>query len=362
MIRKACPKTDVSRLEPTVGFAGGGLFLSRETFAPSTEFSPDDLLSAQSRVFMNDETGPETTDPIPTLAGPTAVGKTEVSLELAEALDAEIVSVDSRQIYEELTIGTAKPSPDALKRVPHHFIGERSVQNPISAGDYADEANRRIRDIRDRGRTPLVVGGATLYLHALQSGLADIPDVDDEVRDWLEERLDREGPEALYRELQEVDPTQAEKNDPTKTQRVIRALEVYHGTGKPLTYYHENQPEPPFSYTTVVLNRDRDRLYDRINRRVDRMLEDGLLNEVREVMEIDDVQLDEPPLSTIGYREPIQHLRGDIDHDEMVRLVKRNTRRYAKRQLTWFRRYDEYTWVDASQTTPSDLRSHYRSA
>lgn len=299
--------------------------------------------------------------PFLTIAGPTAVGKTELSLDVAEELGAEIVSADSRQVYRELTIGTAKPSPTAQERVPHHFIGERSLHEPFSAGTYADEANQRIRSIRDRDRYPLVVGGATLYLHALQYGLADIPDVDDEVREWLEERLDEEGPEELYEELQEVDPAQAEKSDPTKTQRVIRALEVYHGTGKPLTHYHENQPEPPFSFSTIVLNRDRDELYDRINRRVDRMLEDGLLDEVRAAMEIEGVQLDEPPLSTIGYREPIQYLKDKIDYDEMVRLVKRNTRRYAKRQLTWFRRYDEYTWMDAATTTPEDILGHLES-
>lgn len=296
--------------------------------------------------------------PFLAIVGPTAVGKTELSLEVAEALDAEIVSADSRQVYKELTIGTAKPSPEAQNRVPHHFIGERTLHEPFSAGTYADEANDRIRAILDRDRYPLVVGGATLYIHALQFGLADVPDVDDEVRERLEERLETEGAEALYQELKDVDPKQAEKNDPTKTQRVIRALEVYHGTGKPLTYYHENQPEPPFRFTTIVLNRDREALYDRINRRVDRMLEQGLLDEVREVMEIEGVQLDEPPLSTIGYREPIQHLRGEINYDEMVRLVKRNTRRYAKRQLTWFRRYDEYNWLDASTAQPEDLIEH----
>ncbi len=293
--------------------------------------------------------------PILTITGPTAVGKTELSLEVAERLDAEIVSVDSRQVYEELTIGTAKPSADALNRVPHHFIGERTLHEPLSAGGYAEAANERIRRILDRDKRPLVVGGATLYLHALQYGLADIPDVDDEVRARLEERLEQEGKEALYEELQKVDPEQAAEMDPTKTQRVIRALEVYHGTGKPLTYYYENQPEPPFDYVTVVLNRDREQLYDRINRRVDRMLENGLLDEVRSVMDINGVQLDEPPLSTIGYREPIQYLRGEIDYDEMVRLVKRNSRRYAKRQLTWFRRYDEYRWRDAPNTSPSDI-------
>jgi tRNA dimethylallyltransferase len=298
---------------------------------------------------------PPSPPPILTITGPTAVGKTELSLEVAKRLDAEIVSVDSRQVYKELTIGTAKPSPEALDQVPHHFIGERSVRDPFSAGAYAEAANERIRSILDRGNQPLVVGGATLYLHALQYGLADIPDVDDEVRARLEERLDQEGKEALYEELQEVDPEQAAEMDPTKTQRVLRALEVYHGTGKTLSYYHEHQPEPPFDYLTVVLNRDRDRLYDRINRRVDRMLKNGLLDEVRAVMDIDGIQLDEPPLSTIGYREPIQYLRGDIDYDEMVRLVKRNTRRYAKRQLTWFRRYDEYRWRRAPETTPEEV-------
>ena len=304
---------------------------------------------------------PEDDDPpILTLTGPTAVGKTELSLSLAEALDAEIISADSRQVYEELTIGTAKPSPDELRRVPHHFISERSIEEPTgSAGAFAEEANERIRDIRSRGHQALVVGGSTLYVHALQEGLADIPDVPQNVRDHLEERLEKEGQNVLYAELASVDPAQAERCDPTKTHRVIRALEVYHHTGRPLTYYYENQPEPPFSYRTVVLQRDRQRLYDRINRRVDRMLEAGLLDEVREVMNLD-VQLDEAPLSTIGYREPIQFLRGEIDHEEMVRLVKRNTRRYAKRQLTWFRRYDDYIWLDAATASVEDILSAAR--
>ncbi len=290
--------------------------------------------------------------PFLTITGPTAVGKTALSLDVAERLNAEIISADSRQVYNELTIGTAKPAEDALRRVPHHFIGERSLHEPFSAGAFAEAANARIRDIRSRGRQPLIVGGSTLYVHALQEGLADIPAVDDEVRAHLEQRLEEEGNEALYRELEAVDPVQAESADPTKTHRVIRALEVYHATGRPLTYYHENQPEPPFTYETVVLHRDREELYARINRRVDRMLDEGLLEEVRAVMQLDDVRLDEPPLSTIGYREPIQHLQGEIEYDEMVRLIKRNTRRYAKRQLTWFRRYDHYRWMDAEEASP----------
>lgn len=293
--------------------------------------------------------------PILTLTGPTAVGKTELSLSLAELLNAEIISADSRQVYEELTIGTAKPDSDVLDRVPHHFISERSIEDPPgSAGTFAEAANERIHDIRSRGRQVIVVGGSTLYIHALQEGLADIPNVPQDVRDHLEKRLDDEGADALYAELKSIDPAQAERCDPTKTHRMIRALEVYHHTGQPLTYYYENQPEPPFSYRTVVLYRERQRLYDRINRRVDQMLDAGLLDEVRDVMDLD-VRLDEAPLSTIGYREPIQFLRNEIDRDEMIRLVKRNSRRYAKRQLTWFRRYDDYIWLDAENASAEDV-------
>ena len=293
--------------------------------------------------------------PILTLTGPTAVGKTELSLSLAETLNAEIISADSRQVYEELTIGTAKPNPDVLARVQHHFVSERSIEgSPGSAGAFAKAANQRIRDIRARGRQVIVVGGSTLYIHALQEGLADIPDVPQDVRDHLEDRLDDEGADALYAELESIDSAQAERCDPTKTHRMIRALEVYHHTGRPLTYYYENQPEPSFSYRTVVLHRERQRLYDRINRRVDEMLDAGLLDEVRDVMDLD-VRLDEAPLSTIGYREPIQFLRNEIDRDEMIRLIKRNSRRYAKRQLTWFRRYDDYIWLDAEDACAEDV-------
>lgn len=289
---------------------------------------------------MNDETT------FIILAGPTGVGKTELSLELAEQLRAEIISADSRQVYRGLDIGTATPEPHELARVPHHFINERELDAPLSAGQFASEAWQRIREIQARGRVPLVVGGSTLYLYALQFGLADIPDVDASVREELEERLERAGAETLFAELQAVDPDAAETLDPTKTQRLVRALEVFHGTGKPLTWYHEHQPTPPFCFDTYVLHRDRTELYDRINRRVDRMLHDGLLDEVQTVMK----QGYDPaisPLRTIGYREPLAFLRGDIDYDEMTRLIKRNSRRYAKRQLTWFRRFESFTWLDA---------------
>ena len=174
--------------------------------------------------------------PLLLLVGPTAVGKTSVSLPLAEEAGGEIVSVDSRQVYERIDVGTAKPSAGERERIPHHLIDERPLERELSAGAYAELAEERIAEVRSRSKTPLLVGGSTLYVKALKEGLADIPDVDEAVRDRLNERLVEEGAEVLFEELREVDPEAASTMDPTKTQRIVRALEVYHGTGRPITY------------------------------------------------------------------------------------------------------------------------------
>lgn len=293
-------------------------------------------------------------EPFLTLTGPTAVGKTALSLRLAEQMDAEIVSVDSRQIYRELDIGTAKPSRGELARVPHHFIGERSITEPVSAGAFAALAEARIEAILARGRRVLLVGGSTLYLDALQHGIAEIPDVPAAVRDLLVERLETEGAGALYAELQSVDPAAARTMDATKSQRIVRALEVYHGTGRPLSDYHRHRRRPRYRYRTVVLEMPREVLYDRINRRVDRMLQEGLVDEVRGLLEAG-FSPALPALRTIGYREVFRFLDGEIDEPEMIRLIKRNTRRYAKRQMTWFRRYDSYIRVSAGVASEAIL-------
>lgn len=284
-------------------------------------------------------------DTILTITGPTGVGKTDLSLQVARDLEAEIVSADSRQVYRALSVGTAKPSFEERTTVPHHFVHEIRLEDPFSAGRFARLANERIRSIRARGRTALVVGGSTLYLHALQHGLAEIPEIDPDLRESLNARLVDEGPQRLYDELEAVDPAYACTLDPTKTQRLVRGLEVYHGTGRPLSHFHDQTPEPPFRYHTVVLQRPRPQLYDRINRRVDAMLRRGLLHEVRRLVRRG-APLDAAPLRTIGYREPLRYLREEIDYEEMVRLIKRDSRRYAKRQLTWFRRYDTYRFFD----------------
>ncbi|MEM8486985.1 MAG: tRNA (adenosine(37)-N6)-dimethylallyltransferase MiaA [Bacteroidota bacterium] len=293
----------------------------------------------------NQERGAPPAPPILTLTGPTGVGKTSLSLPLADLLKAEILSIDSRQIYKELNIGTAKPDTNELARAPHHFISERSIADPISSGQFASMAEQRIQEVHNRGKVPLLVGGSTLYLQALQKGIADIPDIDPSVRQHLVTRLEKEGNEALYNELLSADPDAAATMDATKTQRLVRALEVFHGTGNTLSFYHAQTPPARYLFKTIVLTRPREVLYERIENRIDMMLDAGLVDEVGDLMGMG-LDMAMPVLKTIGYREVVEHLQGMYGFDEMVRLLKRNTRRYAKRQLTWFRRFPEYIWID----------------
>ncbi|WP_456427933.1 tRNA (adenosine(37)-N6)-dimethylallyltransferase MiaA [Rhodocaloribacter sp.] len=291
--------------------------------------------------------------PVIVLTGPTAVGKTSLSIKLAQALQTEIISADSRQIYRELTIGTAKPSSEELASVPHHLIDELHLTEPYSAGIFANEATRLIDAMHREGKIPLIVGGSTLYLHALHYGLSDIPVIEKTVRAELQQRLATEGLEALYHELTLLDPHTARTLDPRNTQRVLRALEVYYGTGSPLSSFHSVRINlHHYDFLTYVLFRDRKELYARINARVDEMIARGLEDEVKSII-ASGINTDMVVLKTIGYKEMIAHLMGDISRAETLRLIKRNTRRYAKRQLTWFRRYPSFTWIDASENHDS---------
>jgi len=287
--------------------------------------------------------------PLLALVGPTAVGKTAASLVIAEHLDAEIISADSRQIYKELTVGTAKPSPEELACVPHHFIDELSIVDNFSAGTFATSANARIHEILQRGHIPIVVGGSTLYLQALIHGLSPVPPSDRNIRRTLEDRLRNEGRQALFAALKKVDPASARKLDSTKTHRVIRALEVHQQTGRPISAFQEQQANPPYRYDIRVLAMDRTKLYERINKRTDHMLMAGLVDEVRKLRQQGYAE-SLPSLRTIGYKEVLAFLDGRITEVEMVRLIKRNTRRYAKRQLTWFRRYPPDRWIHLDDT------------
>ena len=293
------------------------------------------------------------------LAGPTAVGKSEFAIALAEKIGGEVVSADSRQIYKDLNIGTAKPTPEERARVRHHFIDELSLDTRYSAGRFQVDANRRIGEIIARDRLPIVVGGSTLYLHALKHGLAEIPTVSDEVLIDVQMEFNRGGSGALFSELERVDPRSAAQLDPTKTQRLIRSVAVHRETGRPLSAFHEIQEPPPYTFQMIVLYRERTELYRRINQRVDDMIAQGLLDEVRTILARGyDPAIN--PLRTIGYQEPIRYLRGEIAEHEMVRLIKRNSRRYAKRQLTWFRRDGSNMWIDASQRVEELMSAIHR--
>ncbi len=294
--------------------------------------------------------------PIHVITGPTATGKTIIGLRLARALNGEVISADSRQIYKELTIGSAKPTTKELSQIPHHFINELSLGETFSAGLFAEQAALRIDEILARGRVPIVVGGSTLYLHALVHGLSPVVPSDPIVRERIEKQLKERGKESLYEELMRKDPQSARTMDSTKTSRMIRALEVFEITGTPLSFFHGPPPSPAHEFCVTVMTLERPTLYKRIEQRVDRMLDEGLIEENRQIR---DLLLDRtlPALKSIGYREPLAYLDGRCSWHEMIELIKRNSRRYAKRQLTWLRRYKTYYRVDAQLTTDRLLKT-----
>lgn len=299
------------------------------------------------------------TRPILAIVGPTGVGKTALSELIAEQSPTDVVSADSRQVYRELSIGTATPSLEMRKRIPHHFVQEKSLGEPWTAGRFAHEATERIHSILERGARPLVVGGSTLYLEALLFGLADVPAGDPAIRKALTRiAAQPSGAIRLYEELLQVDPEAASRLDATKTQRLVRALEIVRTTGRTWSSYLVERSEPAFSFSILVLNRSRESLYTRINDRVDRMLNAGLLEENMRLIS-EGYALDTNPLRTIGYQEPLAYLRGQLDYETMVETLKRNTRRYAKRQLTWFRRWEQAQWINLDESDPGRLAALY---
>jgi tRNA dimethylallyltransferase len=283
------------------------------------------------------------------LVGPTASGKTAVGVELARALGAEIISADSRQIYQHLDIGTAKPAPELLALVPHHFVDTMTPDREFSAGEFGLQGRDVVGDLFSRGRVPLVVGGAGLYVRSLLDGFFEGPGSDPDTRAALQKRLAERGMEDLLDQLRRVDPVTAGTIDPSKPRRVIRALEVYLLSGIPLSRLQsERRPRIDFSHVTYGLQWERQALYQNIERRCDEMLRAGLLEEVDRLatMGYDD-RLN--ALNTVGYAEVFAFRRGEIDRAEMVRRMKQNSRNYAKRQVTWFKRDHSIRWVDGAR-------------
>lgn len=292
------------------------------------------------------------------ITGPTGVGKTDLSLTLARGLDAPIVSCDSRQIYREIPIGTAAPSLAEQEGVSHFFIGSHSICDYYSAGVYEEQALGLLSSLFESHSTLLLCGGSMLYIKALCDGIDAIPDVDIEVRKSLIEEFQREGLDNILRQLKRVDPAYYAKVDPKNTQRVIHGLEVYLSTGSPLSSFHSHtSKERPFRILRFCLTRPREELYERIDRRVDEMLCLGLEEEARRVYPFRELNA----LQTVGYRELFEYFDGHIDREEAIRLVKRNSRHYARKQMTWFKQDGRYTFLDASQdaTTLSRLIFSY---
>jgi tRNA dimethylallyltransferase len=290
------------------------------------------------------------------VVGPTASGKTALAIELAERLNTEIVSADSMQVYRGMEIGTAAPTAEERARVPHHLVSFLDPMEVFSAGKFERQAREIVERLNAAGKTAVVVGGSGLYLRALLDGLFPGPTADEEIRERLRVEAETEGVEALYRRLEEVDPEYAAAILPGDLRRIVRALEVYEITGEAMSALHRQHREAvkPLSSVQVILDWPRDELYARIDARVDRMIAGGFLDEVRGLLERGYAER-LASLRSLGYGEMTAHLKGELSLGEAIELMKRNTRRFAKRQLIWFRADPRVYWLPAgSRQLPGD--------
>ena len=280
------------------------------------------------------------------IGGPTASGKTKLSIELAKKINGEIVSADSMQIYKEMNIGTAKPDLEEMQGIKHYLIDFIEPNKRYSVADYKKDAKEAIRKIVEKGKTPIVVGGTGLYIDSLIYEI-DYPEIeiDLEYRKELEEKVKNIGLDKLYEEAKKIDEEAIQKISINDEKRILRILEIYHQTGKTKTELEKNsRKDPEFDYKMFAIDMDREILYDRINKRVDIMLEKGLIEEVENIYK----KYNEFPTSmqALGYKEVVEYLEKRISKDEMIEKIKQESRRYAKRQLTWFRKNKQTIWLD----------------
>ena len=293
--------------------------------------------------------------PLICLVGPTAVGKTEIAIQLAQQLDAEIVSLDSRQIYREMDIGTAKPTADQQRAIPHHLIDCVDVDQPFSVAEYQRLADIAIAEIWERSKRVMAVGGAGLYFRGIIDGLFDGPGADVEIRAKLQREADEHGNVALHERLRRCDPEAADRVHPNNLVRVIRALEVYELTGKPISALQQQwkMEEPRYPFRAFGLDMPREVLYRRIEDRVDLMVEAGLVEEVKGLLDRG-YPRNCVAMQSFGYKELTDYVDGVRTLDEAIALLKQNTRRFAKRQLTWFRKDPRIEWIDISRFSSID--------
>jgi len=279
--------------------------------------------------------------------GVTASGKARLGFELAQALDGEIISVDSMKVYRRMDIGTAKPSREAQRCIRHHLIDVVEPSESFSVGLFLDKALSAMEEIRRRGRAVVAVGGTALYVKALLYGLFEGPGRDDEIRAQLRALAEQEGPPRLHEALQKIDPEAADRISPNDAKRIIRALEVYRLTGKPISSFQRqfDAEQPVHDWTIIGLRREKAEENRRINARVKEMIKSGLVEEVKSLL-AEDKPLSQQAQCAIGYAEIIEHLEGRIDLEDAIELIKRNTRRLAKGQRTWFRSFRGVHWLD----------------
>lgn len=280
------------------------------------------------------------------LIGPTAVGKTELSISIAEMLNSPIISADSRQMYKGMAIGTAAPTTEQRKRVKHYFVENLKLDDYYSASEYEKECLKLISELFETHDTLLLTGGSMMYIDAVCKGIDDMPTVSDDIRNELKCRLSNEGLEALSNELRLVDKAYYDKIDRHDTKRTLHALEIYYMTGRPYSSFHTQKGKKrDFNIIKIGLQRSREELYERINQRVDIMMKDGFLNEAKNLISHRDLN----SLNTVGYKELFAYLDGDWTLEMAVEKIKRNTRIYSKKQMTWFRRDNSIIWFNAEE-------------
>ena len=290
------------------------------------------------------------------ICGPTASGKTSLSIELAKKINGEIISCDSMQIYKDMSIGTAKPTVDEMQGIKHYLIDCVSPEVRYSVADYKKDATKAIEDILSNGKTPIIVGGTGLYLEALIYNIEyNEIETDLKYREELEKIEKENGLEKLYEMAEKIDKMAIEKISRNDKKRIFRVLEIYHSTGKTKTdlEVESRKKEPKYNFILFGITMDRDKLYDRINKRVDIMIEQGLIEEVKELLS----KYKEFPtaMQGLGYKEVVEYLHGIITKEEMIEKIKMETRRYAKRQLTWFRKYKNLKWINGLDNIQNNI-------
>ncbi len=280
------------------------------------------------------------------IVGPTAVGKTALSIYLSKKLKTEIISCDSRQFYRELKIGTAPPSKEELSQVKHHFIHNKSVSENYNAGEFEKDAIKKINELHKTKDIVIAVGGSGLYIDAICKGFDKMPNISDEIRAHINKEFKQNGIEWLQKEVHKIDPIFLKNADKENPHRLLRALEIYKSSGKKLSSLKSNNPKiRPFQIIKIGLNIERDLLYNKINTRVDKMIKEGLLDEVKSLLHFKERNA----LQTVGYKELFHHYKDKFSAKEAISKIKQNTRRFAKRQITWFKKDQSIKWFEPNQ-------------